>query len=169
MAFIIGLKETKASVISRIIGPVEANSPGNAKSRAMMQFAGDALVDSASASMEAMLMQTLHLMRQETYIAVKKVPEKKKRNEGAISKDASWVYVNAIRDKDLHRRMLNLQYALPQFKIEVNDNKDRVMGDGSGRNYGIFVRFKKYDDAVNYVKELGFNVVIVDNAGFPGR
>ena len=115
------------------------------------------------------MMQTLHLMGQEIYIAVKKVPEKNTRNEGAISKDAGWIYVNAIRDKDLHRRMLDLQYALPQFKIEDNDNKDRVMGGGSGRNFGIFVRFKKYDDAVNYVKELGFNVVVVENAGFPGR
>ena len=43
------------------------------------------------------------------------------------------------------------------------------MGVGSGTNYGIFVRFKKYDDAVKYIKELGFDVVVVENAGFPDR
>ena len=169
MKFIIGLKETKAAVISRMVGPVKANSPEDAKVGARLPFAGDTLVDSASAGMEAMMMQTLHLMSQGGYIAVKKVPEKKTRNEGAISKDAGWVYVNGIRDKDLHRRMLDLQDALPQFKIEDNDNEDKVMGVGSGTNYGIFVRFKKYDDAVKYIKELGFDVVVVENAGFPDR
>jgi hypothetical protein len=178
MEYIIGLKENPKARISRILGRVEANSPGGASAEARLAFGADPLDKHPSRILPAMMVQTLYLVGQGKFISIKK-DRNERENEGAISKDARWIYVNANKGrmgrdrvrapKAMRPRMHALKHALVGIRVERNRNKGHVMGDGSGVNYTIFARFRTVAQAKQYIESLGFNLVVVDNAGFAGR
>jgi hypothetical protein len=163
MQYMICFRENEEAVISSILGRVDANSVGEAIANATVAFADDPLVQHPNGKLEALMVQTLHLVEQEVYFSIKKTPTAG-RNQGAVSRDALWIYVNAIAGKDLNQRMQDLSHVLPDIVIYPNENVGRVMGSGSGNNYAIFARFYNTDAAVNYIQLLGYNVS--GNAGF---
>lgn len=153
------LKENNETPISRILGRVEADSIPNAKARATVAF-NDALqaVD-PNPELVALIVQSLYLVKMQVYFAIKKSADAD-RNEGALTNDAQSFYVNAIRNKALYHRMLDLRDALPDIDVLPNNSEEgKVMGNGSGTNYAIFARFDNTDEAVNYINALGFNAL----------
>ena len=152
-------RENEEAVISSILGRVEANSIPDAKAIATVAF-NDALqaVD-PNRKLVALIVQNLHLVQKQVYCAIKKSADAG-RNEGALTHDANWFYVNAIRRKDLYERMLDLKDALPNINVQPNSKDGKVMGNGDGTGYAIFARFTSSNEAVNYIKLLGYNVVI---------
>ena len=159
MQYMICLKENSEAPISRILGRVEADSIPIAKSEATVAFHDALRAVDPNPELVALIVQSLHLVknRNMVYFAIKKSADAG-RNEGALTRDAQLFYVNAIRNKDLYNRMLDLRDALPDIHVLSNSKKGGVMGNGSGTGYAIFARFDNTDEAVNYIQLLGYNV-----------
>jgi hypothetical protein len=158
MKYIIGLREDAEAPISRILGSLEEDSDKSAIAAARTAFGPDPLENHPHGKLVAFVVQTLHLVKQEVYLSIKTNP-RADLNEGAISKDAHGVYVNGIAKQGLSPRMRDLRFAI--HGIEVLNNirpNGEVMGQGSGGGYDLYAAFKKPEEAVEYVKKLGYNV-----------
>jgi hypothetical protein len=158
MAFIVFMRENKNGPITHILGRVEENGDKAACSKARNAFGYEPEKRYPNCRLEARIVQTLYLEQKDEYCAIKKKADAG-RNEGAISCDRYWVYVNAVKKKSLFPRMNELSKALSDVELFENKKKNgAVMGRGSGSGYALYAKFKTPEQAVDYIKKLGYDV-----------
>jgi hypothetical protein len=157
MTFAIFIRAGRGEPISRFLGCVDADDADDAKGTARIAFGYDPCERYPNCVLVTFEVQTLHLVRQLVFVSVKTSPGKWE-NEGAISRNASWIYVNAVEGSDFCKRMIELKDALRDVEICPNSNKGAVMGNGSGGGYAIYARFSDLESAVEYIRLLGYRV-----------
>jgi hypothetical protein len=158
MQYIIFMREFKNGPITHILGRVEENGNKAACSIARNAFGYEPEERYPDCLLESRIVQTLFLEQKGLYCAIKK-KSGAGRNEGAISRDRDWFYVNAVTKKSIFPRMHELSKALSDVDLFENKRKNgAVMGEGSGTGYGLYAKFKTQEEAVNYIKRLGYDV-----------
>jgi len=158
MQYIIFMRENKNGPITHILGRVEGNEDKAACAKARSELGNEPERRYPNCLLEARIVQTLYLEKKKVYYPIKKEPGAK-RNEGAISCDRDWIYVNAVKKKNLFPRMNELSKALSDVELFENKKKNgAVMGKGGGRGYALYAKFKTSEEAVDYIKKLGYDV-----------
>jgi hypothetical protein len=158
MKYMICLREDAEAPITQILGFLEHDSANDAIATARTVLGPDPLENHPHRKLVAFEVQTLHLVKQDVYLSIKTNPQAD-LNEGAISKNAHSIYVDGIAMQGLSPRMRALKFAIPEVKVLNNTRPNgEVMGQGGGVGYNLYAAFKKPEEAVEYIKKLGYEV-----------
>jgi hypothetical protein len=158
MKFLIGIAENSYVPIHKLFEPIDADDNTHATDRARTVYGYDMLEKYPGMRIFAFPFSSLFIVpTTEKYIPLKAANDANSRNVGVIARNAQGIYLNAVRDDILSKRMLLFRDALPQFNVKPNP-RDGVMGNGGGTGYANHIPIKSLQQAALYLERAGFNL-----------